>query len=438
MAFLSSDDKDIAQPMELSLFASPTNQVAVEKVYFTEARPISSIGVSDTPIEIVVSGSGAEYIDFKRSKLYVKARILKADGTSLTSNEQTGIVNLPLQSMFSQMDVYLNNKLVSFNTNNYPWKAYFKTILFSGKDELYSQKQSELFFKDDGNLGDANAYNGANSGLTMRYGYTQESKAFELEGNLMEDIFDIDKYLINGVDIYIKLFRSSAPFVVMSDESSPAYKLELLDVVYKVAKVRVDPGVLLNHSKQIETTPVKYTIMRNELKMNTIPKGSTEFYWDNIFPQAVPDRIVVALVDQKAVNGDYTANPFNFEHMGLTDVGIYVNGESVPGRPLKTDFSAGLFSTAYARLFEASGKWNSDAGLIITRSNFGSGYSLFVFTIDPCGFGEEYLNLIRRGNTRLELKFKGATTKAANAIVFATFSSLLEVDKSRDINYIQP
>lgn len=176
MAFLSSDDKDIAQPMELSLFASPTNQVAVEKVYFTEARPISSIGVSDTPIEIVVSGSGAEYIDFKRSKLYVKARILKADGTSLTSNEQTGIVNLPLQSMFSQMDVYLNNKLVSFNTNNYPWKAYFKTILFSGKDELYSQKQSELFFKDDGNLGDANAYNGANSGLTVRYGYTQEVK----------------------------------------------------------------------------------------------------------------------------------------------------------------------------------------------------------------------------------------------------------------------
>lgn len=87
MAFLSSD-KDKAQPMELSLFASPTNQVAVEKVYFTEARPIASIGVSDTPIEIVVSGSGAEYIDFKRSKLYVKARILKADGTSLASYEQ--------------------------------------------------------------------------------------------------------------------------------------------------------------------------------------------------------------------------------------------------------------------------------------------------------------------------------------------------------------
>lgn len=423
MAFLSSDNKDIAQPMELSLFASPTNQVAVEKMYFTEARPISSIGVSETPIEIVVSGSGAEYVDLKRSKLYVKARILKADGTALTSDEKTGIVNLPLQSMFSQMDVYLNNKLVSFNTNNYPWKAYFKTILFSGKDELNSQKQSELFYKEEGNLGDANAYNGGNTGLVLRYGYTQQSAVFELEGNLMEDIFDIDKYLINGVDIYIKLFRSSAPFFIMSAESSPAYKLELLDVVYKVAKVRVDPGVLLNHSKQIEATSAKYTIMRNELKMNTIPKGSTEFYWDNIFPQAVPDRIVVALVDQKAVNGDYTANPFNFEHMGLTDVRVYINGESVPGRPLKTDFSTGLYSSAYTRLFEASGKWNNDAGLIITRDDFGNGYSLFVFTIDPCGFGEEYSNLIRRGNTRLELKFKQATTKATNAIVCYLFIS---------------
>ncbi|XP_052708885.1 uncharacterized protein F54H12.2-like [Crassostrea angulata] len=438
MAFLSSDNKDIAQPMELSLFASPTNQVAVEKVYFTEARPISSIGVSDTPIEIVVSGSGAEYIDLKRSRLYVKTRILKADGSSLATDEKTGIVNLPLQSMFSQMDVYLNNKLVSFNTNNYPWKAYLKTVLFGGKEELSSQKQSQLFFKDDGNLGDANAYNGGNAGLVLRYGYTQESKVFELEGNLMEDIFDIDKYLINDVDIYIKLFRSSAPFLIMSTQDSPAYKVELLDVVYKVAKVRVHPGVLLNHSKQIESTPVKYTIARNELKMNTIPKGSTEFYWDNIFPQAVPDRIVVGLVDQKAVNGDYTTNPFNFEHFGVTDVGIYVNGESVPGRPLKTEFTTGQYSSAYARLFEASGKWSQDAGLVITRDNFGSGYSLFVFTIDPCGFGEEYLNLIRRGNTRLELKFKQATAKAANVLVFATFSSLLEVDKSRDINYIQP
>lgn len=148
---------------------------------------------------------------------------------------------------------------------------------------------------------------------------------------------------------------------------------------------------------------------------------------------------MVALVDQKTVNGDYTENSFNFEHFDLTDVEVYINRESVPGRPLQTDFTAGHFSTAtYSRLYEACGKWNRGEGFIITRRNFGNGYSLFVFTVDPGGFGEEYLNLICSGNTRLELKFKQATTNAANALLFATFSSLLETDNSRDINYIQP
>ena len=156
------------------------------------------------------------------------------------------------------------------------------------------------------------------------------------------------------------------------------------------------------------------------------------------FPSGSPRPTCRRVSRSEGCERRYTTNPFNFEHFDLTDVGIYVNEESVPGRPLKTDFTLAHYSSANVRLFEACGKWDQDAGLVITRDNFGSGYSLFICTIDPCGFGEEYLNLIRRGNTRLELKFKQATTKAANALVFATFSSLLEVDKSRDINYIQP
>ena len=120
MSFLSNNSTAIDQPMELSLFAKPSNQVAVQKVYYTEARPISSIDSEDTPIEIVVSGAGAEYTDLKRSRLYVKAKIIKSDGSDLAADENAGVVCLPLQSLFSQLDIYLNNKLVSLNTNNYP------------------------------------------------------------------------------------------------------------------------------------------------------------------------------------------------------------------------------------------------------------------------------------------------------------------------------
>ena len=133
MSFLSSDTTEIDQPMELSIFAEPSNQVAVEKVYFTEARPISSIDSEDTPIEIVVSGAGAEYIDLRRSRLYVKAKIIKSDGSDVPASTNIGLANLPLSTIISQTSIYLNNKLVSFNANNYPWKAYMKNNPFQWK-----------------------------------------------------------------------------------------------------------------------------------------------------------------------------------------------------------------------------------------------------------------------------------------------------------------
>lgn len=64
----------------------------------------------------------------------MKCKIIKSDGTALAEQEKTGIINLPLQSMWSQIDVYMNGKLVSLNTSYYPWKAYLKLILSGGDD----------------------------------------------------------------------------------------------------------------------------------------------------------------------------------------------------------------------------------------------------------------------------------------------------------------
>lgn len=49
MSFLSGDNKDIGKPQELSIFASPPNQGAVEKVTYTEKRPISNLINDSTP-----------------------------------------------------------------------------------------------------------------------------------------------------------------------------------------------------------------------------------------------------------------------------------------------------------------------------------------------------------------------------------------------------
>ena len=70
MAFLTDKITDIGQPSELSIFSVPPNQVAIEKIYFSECRPVSSYNTEDTPIEITIPGQGNEYIDLRRSRLY--------------------------------------------------------------------------------------------------------------------------------------------------------------------------------------------------------------------------------------------------------------------------------------------------------------------------------------------------------------------------------
>lgn len=279
-----------------------------------------------------------------------------------------------------------------------------------------------------------------NSGFVNRYEYTKESRIFELEGNLLEDALNLEgKLLINGVDIYMKLFRSDAPFLLMSGESSPNYKIKIVDVSFKTARVKLDPGVILNHRRQLQESPARYVMNRSHVIQNVIPTGSTEFYWDSLFPKALPTRVVFGLLSQSSVNGDYTKNPFNFQHFNLSEIALKINGVEVYGAPLKLDFGVNRnYTSAFVRLFEICGKWNLDTGLNLTMENFGKGYSLIAFSLDPCDLQEDFLNLVKHGNARLEMRFRTATTETINCLCYYQTQAILTVDEAREVRIVEP
>lgn len=162
----------------------PPNEVGVDKIYYNECKPVSSFDTEDAPIKISLPGQGNEYIDLRRSRLYVKCRIVKSDGTALASQEKTDIINPPLQIMWSQIDTYMNGKLVSLNTRYYVWKAYLKLLLSTGDDSSQSQLQSQLCFADDADRDNLDAYGFNNAGLNFRYAFTHARRIVDLEGPL--------------------------------------------------------------------------------------------------------------------------------------------------------------------------------------------------------------------------------------------------------------
>lgn len=155
---LSANDK---APDALDLFSVPPNQVAVQCQFYEDIRPVSQF--QQTPLEFDTNLQGDTYTDLSKSKLFLKVRILKSDGSRLTEDNKVTPVNLFFHALFKQVDVYLNRTLVSSSGDLYPIKAYLKTLFNSSADEKSSCLQSELFYRDTPGFFDETNPNGGES-----------------------------------------------------------------------------------------------------------------------------------------------------------------------------------------------------------------------------------------------------------------------------------
>ncbi|EFN81902.1 hypothetical protein EAI_00475, partial [Harpegnathos saltator] len=82
----------------------------------------------DAPVEFVVPGHGEEYIDLAHIMLSLRIRVETETGAGVAA-AKVGPVNYILHSMFNQIDVYFNQKLVSPLNNTYAYRAYIEALL---------------------------------------------------------------------------------------------------------------------------------------------------------------------------------------------------------------------------------------------------------------------------------------------------------------------
>ena len=157
-------------------------------------------------------------------------------------------------------------------------------------------------------------------------------------GPLHSDMFFQPKYLLNGVDLRVKLIRSKEEFCLMSTTANAAYKIVLQECALYVRKVRVSPSVMLGHAKALEKGTAKYPVRHVVCKLLSVPRGEMSLQQDHVFLGQIPQRIIIGCVDNKAFSGSYTHNPFNFQTFGVNYIALLVDGMQVPFKPLTPSF----------------------------------------------------------------------------------------------------
>ena len=89
---------------------------------------------------------------------------------------------------------------------------------------------------------------GVNAGLLARHERVMGSKWCDMIGHLHGDLCQLDRLLLNGVSIGIKLQPSSAAFYLMSGVANTSvYKVKLDYITLKVAKVQVENEIFSAH-----------------------------------------------------------------------------------------------------------------------------------------------------------------------------------------------
>lgn len=176
-------------------------------------------------------------------------------------------------------------------------ETYLKVLLSNGPDAGSSQLQTQLYYSDKDDLDDPDPAAGRNAELRSRYVFTQELRTFDLEGPMYLDCFYLDKYLINGVDLQLRLFCSRGnEFTVMNKEVGKSYRVTILDAIFKACKIRLDSAVLLNHAEAITKSPARYNYLKTDVKMTTISDQTSEFYWDDVWNGRRLSKMYVAFV----------------------------------------------------------------------------------------------------------------------------------------------
>lgn len=437
MAALTTDGFQEAQPSGLNLFTLPPTQTAVENVYFDEIRSTSQIS-GNGPIEFSIAAQNSlEYIDLRKTQLWIRAKITHTDGSNLKPTEYVGPVNNFLHAMFSQVDVTLQNKLITSSTTHYPYKAMIQNLLSYGSEAKNTFLSGQLWKSDvTGHFDDNDVQNGANTSLYKRSQYFSQSQVCDMIGPLFHDLMGMDRYLLNQVAVNIKMYRSRPEFCLMTKISNPNVQVVIEDISLRVCKLKLNASVVTAQAHKLQSSNAKYPFTRTEVRLISIPAGSLSFNYNNLFNGVRASKCVIGFVNSSSASGSYSLNPFNFQHFDLSQISLKLNQVPVGGNVMQLNYGlpSRTILPAYMSMFEVTNKLMKDSGNNLSRDDVAGGNALYCFDIEP-NFSDEgqYLNLIKQGTCSLEATFSKPLPHATTCVVYAEFPSYFEINLERNI-----
>ena len=208
---------------ELDLHAMPVTQICIDSSKYVAYYPIAPVKDSKH-IEFFIPGNGEDYLDLSNAFLSITLQITLEDGKPIPDDSNVTPINNTFHRIFSAVSILLGDKPITSNDQEYPYKAYLKTLASSDMLNFNYFITMEMFYKDkfisESNPDNVDKSDGLNN---KRYERSKKSAKMDMIERLHVDICEQDKLIPNNVDVQLQLQISKPEFFLIMPEHFKCY-----------------------------------------------------------------------------------------------------------------------------------------------------------------------------------------------------------------------
>ena len=253
-------------------------------------------------------------------------------------------INNILHSIFSNVEVYINNQQI-YNSNGLnAHKSYvsnnFKGDISEYKGVLHCEGYYYEEFPDE-----------IMQELLSEPSFTRRTKmlnrldGFMLYGKLGVHFFSTSELLYPNMKIRLRIIRARPNFYMISD--NPNVNLGIVHSSLYTRRIALKDDHHKKRKNILAYTPVEFNYSETLVKTFIIPARQNQFIQENFFDNAPVRRIAIARNTNSAFTGSYTENPFWYQQFNFRQIRILRGGQRI------VDFDAAVECRLYVTTMKA-------------------------------------------------------------------------------------
>ena len=300
---------------QFNLFAPIDINEGYKKSHTVTARPISNTN-SNGPYTFEFAPTPDKFTYAKSLELCGRVRIISRKSNStdietLTANDTVSTINNIFHSLFSSIDIYVNDLLITDPSSNwYSYRSYIEKLLTFSKNTKAVQLSARGYFQDSHKQFDTMSND--NDGWKKRRLMFTSGSWVDFNEILQVDLTTAKRYLPPNIRIKVILHRNSDDFcLLIPDTVTKKYEIQMDELHMNLIKYDPDDEIMNYHMKEMQVSTPIIPFDRSFIRTFTVQKGQSDLSRYNIINgHQLPEQILVMMVDEDSYTGVFVFSFF--------------------------------------------------------------------------------------------------------------------------------